>query len=233
MRHAGSEGRRVLLRADLHLRSQLPVPSSVRVCEREEGEPVTVARASAKAAPEALAPAARALPRELLVMLAEERSAFLAFVRKRVRSGTDADDLLQQALLKAAERLDTLRDGERVEAWFYRVLRNTIADHHAEWARRESRLELLAREASEAPPEEAAVCGCSLGVLASLHAEYAEILRRVDIDDESLGDVARAMAITPNNAKVRLHRARKALRDALLSYCETDSVRACQSCACD
>ena len=78
-------------------------------------------------------------------MLAEQRSAFLAFARTRVRSGADADDLLQQALLKAAERLDKLRDGERLEAWFYRVLRNTIADHHAEWARRESRLDLLAR----------------------------------------------------------------------------------------
>jgi DNA-directed RNA polymerase specialized sigma24 family protein len=113
------------------------------------------------------------------------------------------------------------------------VLRNTIADHHAEWARWASRLQLVAREASEAPPEEAAVCGCSLGVLDTLHTEYAEILRRVDIDEESLEDAARGVAITPNNAKVRLHRARKALRGALLSYCKTDSVRACQSCACD
>lgn len=135
--------------------------------------------------------------------------------------------------MKAAEKLDTVRDGEHIEAWFYRVLRNTIADHHAEWARRESRLQLLTREASEAPPEEAAVCGCSLGVLDTLHTAYAEILRRVDIDEESLEDAARALATTPNNAKVRLHRARKTLRAALLSYCKTDSVRACQSCACD
>jgi RNA polymerase sigma-70 factor (ECF subfamily) len=55
----------------------------------------------------------------------------------------------------------------------------------------------------------------------------------VDIDEESLEDAARALATTPNNAKVRLHRARKTLRAALLSYCKTDSVRACQSCACD
>lgn len=177
--------------------------------------------------------AGASLARELLVMLAEQRSAFLAFVRKRLRSGADADDLLQQALLKAASSIDTVRDGERIEAWFYRVLRNTIADHHLEWARRESQVELLAREASEAAPEEAAVCGCSLGVLDTLRGEYAEILRRVDIDEESLDDAARAVGITPNNAKVRLHRARKALRRALLSFCGTDSARACASCGCD
>lgn len=189
-------------------------------------------RASASVGPDADVTVSRSLPRELLVMLAEQRPAFLAFVRRRVSSGADAEDLLQQGLLKAAERLDTLREGERLEAWFYRVLRNTIADHHAAWARREARLELLAREASMAPPEEAAVCGCSLGVLDTLHAEYAEVLRRVDIEEQSLDDVARDLAITPNNAKVRLHRARKALRTALLSYCGTDSVDACASCAC-
>ena len=223
----------MLLRAHMHMWPQLPVSRGVRVRDREEGDRVKTARASAPVAPDAHGSVSRSLARSLLVMLAEQRSAFLAFVRKRVRSGADAEDLLQQALLKAAEKLDTVRDGERLEAWFYRVLRNTIADHHAEWARRESRLELLAREASEAPPEDAAVCGCSLGVLDALHTEYAEILRRVDIDEELLDDVAGALAITPNNAKVRLHRARKALRAALLSYCKTDSARACQSCACD
>jgi len=77
----------------------------------------------------------RALARELLVMLAVQRGPFLEFVRRRVRSGADADDLLQQAMVKAAENVDSLRSNERVDAWFYRVLRNTITDHHRAWAR--------------------------------------------------------------------------------------------------
>ena len=166
-------------------------------------------------------------------MLAERRGSFLDFVRKRVRSGADAEDLLQQALLKAAEKVDTLRANERLEAWFYRVLRNTIADHHAEWARRESRLEVLARDASEAPHEEAAVCACSIGVLETIRPEYADILRRIDIEGCLLEEAARALGIAPNNAKVRLHRARKAMREALLSFCGTDSVRACLTCGCE
>lgn len=170
---------------------------------------------------------------EFLGLLASRRDAFLDFARKRVRSGADAEDLLQQALLKAAEKVDTLRANERLDAWFYRVLRNTIADHHAEWARRESRLETLAREASEAPPEDAAVCACSLGILESIHHEYADILRRVDIEGDSLDEAAKALGIASNNAKVRLHRARKSLRTALSSFCGTESVRACMACSCD
>lgn len=183
--------------------------------------------------PESHAPTAAALPRELLAVLAEKRPAFLAFVRKRVRSGADADDLLQQALLRATEKIGTLRDGERADAWFYRVLRNTLADHHTEWARRASQLDALAREASEAPPEEAAACACSLGLLGELRPEYAEIVRRVDLDEQSLDEASTALGISSNNAKVRLHRARKALREALLERCDVQSTRQCQACDCD
>jgi RNA polymerase sigma-70 factor (ECF subfamily) len=176
---------------------------------------------------------ARETARELLVLLARERSQFVDFARKRVGSGVDAEDLLHQAMLRAAEQLETLRDTERVEAWFYRVLRNTIADYHEQTARRRSRLDVLAVDPAVATPEEIATCACSLGVLADLRPDYREIVRRVDIDEEPLADVAAALAITTNNATVRLHRGRKALRDALARKCGTDSARACLDCACD
>ena len=176
-----------------------------------------------------------ATAKELVALLARRRDAFLSFVRRRVRSGADAEDLLQQALLKALERVGSLRAGDRLDAWFYRVLRNTIADHHADWARREAREERLELQVdgAAAPPPEAAVCGCSLGVLETIRPEYAAILRRVDLDGDKLEDTARALHIAPNNAKVRLHRARKSMRSALLSFCGTDSARACLTCDCE
>lgn len=172
-------------------------------------------------------------PPALAELLAERREPFLAFVRKRVRSGADAEDLLQTALLRSTEKIGTLKQGERLDAWFYRILRNTIADHHADWARREARIELIARDASELPPDEAAVCACSLGVLDGLSTEYAEILRAIDIEDASIDEAAARFSITPNNTKVRLHRARKAMRDALGALCGTNSIKACLSCDCD
>lgn len=167
----------------------------------------------------------------LLAQLLAHRAAFLAFVRARVPA-SDAEDLLQQALLRASTRLDTVRDGERVEAWFYRVLRNAIADHHADAARREARLADLARDTSVEPSVEASVCRCSLGVLGTLAPDYAAIVRRVDLDELSMAEAAAELGISVNNAKVRLHRARIALRSALLAYCGTNSVKACLACNC-
>jgi DNA-directed RNA polymerase specialized sigma24 family protein len=58
------------------------------------------------------------------------------------------------------------------------------------------------------------------------------MLRRVDVDDERVVDVARALGISADNANVRLHRARKALRERLQGCCKVASLRACFTCEC-
>jgi DNA-directed RNA polymerase specialized sigma24 family protein len=90
-----------------------------------------------------------------------------------------------------------------------------------------------AASAAEATEEPRDICGCPMTLLASLRPEYAEILRRVDVEDQSLAESAAGLRISTNNAAVRLHRARKALREALLQFCGTDSMRACVDCGCD
>ncbi len=188
-----------------------------------------------KARPETVGPpghvadAASPLVRDLLA----DREAFLSFVRSRVRSDADAEDIFQQSLIRAAEHADDVRDRDRTRAWFFQILRRALADHHAKWALRESKLALLANDVGDATPEEVAVCACSLGQLDRIRPDYADILRRVDIADEPLASAADALGITVNNATVRLHRARKALRDQLREFCGTDSIRACLDCGCD
>lgn len=169
----------------------------------------------------------------LVAAVMAEREIYLAFLRRRLRSGADAEDLFQQALLRAAERASSLRDPSRTRAWFFQIVRRALADHHATWAVREAKLATLAADLEESTPAEVATCACSLGQLERLRPDYAAILRRVDLDDEPLADVARTLGVTVNNATVRLHRARKALRDQLGSFCGVDSIRACLDCACE
>lgn len=172
---------------------------------------------------------AHALARELLV----DRNAFLAFLRRRLPSAADAEDILQQALVKATEHAQDVRDGQRLRSWFFQILRRTLADHHAQRAVRESKLAALAAEMDTSTPRELATCACSLGQLEHIRPEYAEILRRVDIEEQSLSEAAEALGVTVNNAGVRLHRARRALREQLEAFCGTRSIRARLDCNCD
>jgi RNA polymerase sigma-70 factor (ECF subfamily) len=202
----------VLLRPDLHVRSHLRLPAVLRV-RRSPREVSGMADAAARVI-EALAPS---------------RGKFLDFARARV--GADADEVVQLALLRAALKADSLRDVESAVPWFFQILRRTIADHHGQRARAPE-APLDDEPTTESEPSSDA-CACSLGVLERLRPEYVEMLRRVDLDEESIASVAASLGITANNATVRLHRARKALREALVAYCGTDSMRACMSCGCD
>ena len=62
--------------------------------------------------------------------------------------------------------------------------------------------------------------------------EYAEALHGVEVDGLSLKDFAAAAGITPNNAAVRVHRAREALRRRLVATCATCAARGCVDCTC-
>jgi len=68
---------------------------------------------------------------------------------------------------------------------------------------------------------------------ATLKPEYAEALRRVEIDGMAVKDYASASGISASNAGVRIFRARKALRVQLARACGTCAEHGCLDCSCD
>ncbi len=168
--------------------------------------------------------------------LAGERERFLGFLRARVGSSDLAEDVLQTAYVKAIQGADTIRADESTVAWFWRVLRNAVADLHRQRAAEVRVLEQKQRWAdAEQPPEpelRSAICRCIGGVLETLKPKYASLLRRVDLEGIPVPEAARAEGITPNNAGVQLHRARAALRDGLRQTCGACAEHGCLDCGC-
>jgi RNA polymerase sigma-70 factor (ECF subfamily) len=169
---------------------------------------------------------------ELIESLRSEHAGFVRMARRRVESHADAEDVVQRALLRAAERSSSVLDPTRARAWFYRILRRTIADHHER--RRPSELEISAVEDAlpAAAPEHRTPCACALRLLAELRPGYAELLRRLDLEDEDVTSVARALGISNANLYVRLHRARNALRERVAAHCGVSSASPCLECTC-
>ncbi len=168
--------------------------------------------------------------RRVVEAVEAERARYVDFLRRRV--GPDAEDVYQQSLVRAVERAGDVRDPALARAWFWRVVRNAVADHHAARVARDARHAALAATEEATSDEARAACACALGLLPKLPPAYAEVLRRVDVDDERVVDVARALGISADNANVRLHRARKALRERLQGCCKVSSMRACFECDC-
>ncbi|MGC3996406.1 MAG: sigma-70 family RNA polymerase sigma factor [Anaeromyxobacter sp.] len=166
--------------------------------------------------------------------LLEGRRRFLAFLARRLGSEAAAEEVLQGAYVRALESAPATFDEEGAVRWFFRVLRNALIDR----ARRtDSEQRALSADAAEAPqaldPEwERAVCGCIESALAGVKDDYAILVRRVDLEGASVSDVARQVGVTPNNASVRLHRARRALRERLEGLCGACAAHGCLDCSC-
>jgi len=171
---------------------------------------------------EELAAAAKAGSRpafDELVKLTHAETFTLAL--RLTNNAEDAADVVQEAYLRAFRSMDRFRGDAKFTTWLYRITANCASTQLTKRGRhRHSELDdemVLAdpRHDLEARVDNAA----EREQIALALAELPEGLRAVvvlrDIYDLPHEAIARELGITEVTAKVRLHRARKRLRDQL------------------
>ncbi len=166
--------------------------------------------------------------------LVANRHEFLAFLQRRVGSRALAEDILQEAFARSLTKSEQLADQESAVAWFYRILRNAVIDHHRRSGSAARKLEQLSRELEEpaAPEVEAAVCQCVKGLAETLKPEYAAALQAVEVEGRAVKDYAAAAGISAGNAAVRVFRAREALKHQVERSCGSCADDQCRDCNC-
>lgn len=169
-----------------------------------------------------------------LRVLVDNHRRFLMFLERRVGSRAAAEDILQDALVRGIEKGGAIRDDESVVAWFYRVLRNALIDDQRRRATALRGTAQLLHEPSDRddPELKNEICGCMTDLIGTLKPEYASALGAVDLSEGTLASFAEREQITPNNAAVRLHRAREALGKQLRASCGTCADHGCLDCTC-
>jgi RNA polymerase sigma-70 factor (ECF subfamily) len=166
-------------------------------------------------------------------VLLDARADFVRRARKSLPTAADAEDVVQQAMIRASERAASLEDAARVRPWFGRILRHGIADFYRSRPPLASR-DVRGTDAVEDAPEPAGnPCACALRLLTALRPAYAEVIRRVDLEGESPEKVALALGVSMANLHVRLHRARRALREQVKRHCGVSTCGPCLDCTCD
>jgi RNA polymerase sigma-70 factor (ECF subfamily) len=148
----------------------------------------------------------------LLSLLSPLHDQAVATARRLCRSDADGDDLFQEAVLRAFDRLGELRDESRFRAWFYAVLLSVHRTRH----RRDFWRRLLPLEEAEEPsrPAEAeALDGAErmARALATLSPEAREAIVLFEIEGFTLEEVAALQGESLSAIKSRLSRARERL----------------------
>lgn len=156
------------------------------------------------------------------------RAALSVSARRLARSRADADDLVQETLLRAWRFWPRYHERDHCRAWLQRILSNTFCSMCRSKARRRAQLsqlalatsveaELMRHEPLPAPPDETALCRDDqlASSLAALKPEQRQILCLIDLNDRSYREAATELACPIGTVMSRLHRARRALRAQL------------------
>jgi DNA-directed RNA polymerase specialized sigma24 family protein len=167
---------------------------------------------------------------EPMRLLLAHRVKYLNFLFKQSRNIDVAHEIFQQVAVRVLERGIQLRSTARAEAWLFRILRNSVADHYRRGATTRLRVEAGFEHATTTAQTN--LCPCASEQLIQLKPEYREALSEVTIAGASVRAYADSHTISVNSTSVRLHRARKALKQRLIKVCGPCAGSGCFACVC-
>lgn len=125
---------------------------------------------------------------------------------------SEAEDIAQDALLRAWRRRSTLRDSASRNQWLATIVRNEAFRQHAR-VRPDPTAAIEFREGAEDEQVLAAVESADLhAALELLSKRDRELLEMKYEEDLTQATIARRLGIPEGTVKVRLHRARNKLR---------------------
>jgi RNA polymerase sigma-70 factor (ECF subfamily) len=157
---------------------------------------------------------------------------------RMTRNPSDAEDVLQETLLKAYRGYHTFTPDTNLKAWLYRILTNTFINKYRRQTRRPHEVELgeledlylfkrlgeegLGGAARSAEDEalEAFVDEDIKAAVESLPENFRIPVLLADVEGFSYKEIAQIMDVPIGTVMSRLHRGRKALQKALWQFAQ-------------
>lgn len=151
---------------------------------------------------------------------------------RMTRNPTDAEDLVQEATLKAFAAFDSFIEGTNLKAWLFRILTNTYINQYRKKQRAplqtsadeltDSQLndvgENLGMRSAEAEAMARLADGEIVDAMAALPDDFRMAVYLVDVEGFSYKEAAEIMETPVGTVMSRLSRGRKQLRELLRDY---------------
>lgn len=172
--------------------------------------------------------------------VAQELSpVLLGYLQRYVGDRAAADDLLQETLIRIARGLPDFAGRSSLKTWAFSIATHVAADY---FRKPERRLHILEVDEATQPPENEPTIderlvvdemnACVRQVIDSLPEDYRAALVLHDLEGLTGQQVAEVCDCSLATAKIRIHRGRQRLREALQRECDfyrdADDVFRCE-----
>lgn len=156
-------------------------------------------------------------------LINEFHTGLRTFVRSRVSNPADAEDVLQDILMKLHQSAQSVEDSDRVAGWVFRVARNSVTDFYRKSARDRGEA-LVSEPAADDDPTidesaEAELAYCVRPFVESLENPYRDAVMMVDIEGLTHAAAAKRSGVEVSTMKSRVQRGRKQLRGSIEECC--------------
>lgn len=157
------------------------------------------------------------------------------FVLRMVKDRFLAEELTQDIFVKTYNSLSEFRGDSKLSTWIYRIATNACLDHfRSKPHKKDEKTDLLSPgdllkstvlNGDQKPPtaeEElisAEMSSCVRDYLNDLPDQYRAVILLHDLQGFTNPEIAKIIGTTLDNVKIRLHRARRAMKDVFASKC--------------
>lgn len=166
---------------------------------------------------------------EVSLLYNDFHQQLLRYVKSKIRSKEDAEDILQNVFIKIASNVDKLEDQVKVKSWMFTITRNAIIDYYRVNAKR-SRIAVQEVEDDMLDMDESDTTGgldhCIGSMIRLLPDEYRDIISQTEIQGIPQKDLAERYGMAYPSMRSRVQRGRERLRQLFLNCChiQTDKM---------
>jgi RNA polymerase sigma-70 factor, ECF subfamily len=160
---------------------------------------------------------------------AEYRAKVHSYLCRFVEPG-EAEDLTQDVFLKVHQNLASFRHEAKLSTWIFQIATHAALDRlksasHRIFNQKSLLIEKLEETDHHAAPDHGNIplheemCQCIHSFIEDLPVNYRAILFLSELQELDIEEIAEILDITPGAAKIRLHRARQALKARMEQGC--------------
>jgi RNA polymerase sigma-70 factor, ECF subfamily len=145
------------------------------------------------------------------------------FLLSRVNNSEDAEDLLQEILIKTHKNMGSLKDPKKLKSWLFQIARNTLIDYYRKPTNTLSLESQLSELHAEKPDAQEAMhqelSQCIKPFIKNLPEKYGEVLDAIDIQGVSQKELAKELGLSYSAVKSRAQRGRQKLKELFQECC--------------